>query len=103
MPRSSLQAESEQKSFEELLGEATENAAMCSSKSWARFCDFLRGWEQDAYGDMLGNQSRDKAWDFQQRWMQREALIRGAIAWADDAVRTRDKMLEELKEELENA
>lgn len=92
-----------EQTFEEVLGEVSENAAMVSSKAWGRFCDFLRGWERDAYTDMLGNQSREKAWDFQQRWMQREALIRGAIAWGDQAVKQRDEMFDQMKRELQNA
>lgn len=101
MRQNNSQQESEPKTFEEIYSEAAEDAAMVSGKSWARFIEFIRGWERDAYDDMIGNESKSMAWSFQNRWKQREALLRGSIAWADNAVKTRDQMIEELKQELE--
>ena len=94
-----------EQSFENVLGEVSENAAMVSSKAWARFMDFIRGWERDSFEQMAGNaSSRPMTYmKLQLRWQQREALVRGSMAWADQAVKQRDEMFDQMKRELQNA
>lgn len=99
----SQQENDKPKSFDEILGEVSENSAMVTSKAWGRVMEFVKGWEQDAFQQMIGNESKSMAWAFQNRWKQREALVRGLSAWADNAVKQRDQMIQEMQRELEIA
>jgi len=103
MPQNKSAAENEPKTFEEILAETTDVAAMVSSPAWAKYMLLLQGWEQEAMEDMRGNLSKEMAWSFQSRWKQREDIVRLTATWADMAVKQRDLMIQELKQELEIA
>ena len=94
-----------EKTFEELYRETCEDAQMVSTGSWHRYMEMLTGWRDEAYeahvGCMSNNPNVERS--FKQRFLQREAVVRGSQAWAENAIRNRDSMTKEIQEEIESA
>lgn len=94
-----MEKQTEEKTFEELLGEAAENAEMVNGKPFARLIEVLSDWEYEAHEKMLGNQSPQLAWAFQQLWIQRRDLLNGVRAWADAQIKQKENLIEQLRQE----
>jgi|SRR5262252_7878955 len=90
----------EDRPFEEVLAEVSDNAAMYKSGAFKRLLLVLEGWESEAQERMLKNHSKDLAWSFQQLWIQRKDLVNGIKAWGENATKQRDDMIEQMKREL---
>jgi len=91
------------KTFEQELAEVSENAEWAQKRPFSDLLAVLEDWENEARESMINNMSSEQAWNLQQRWAQREGLVRGVKMWRETMIKERDNMIEQLRQELQNA
>lgn len=93
----------EPKSFEQTLAEVSENAAWAAARPFGLLLSVMEDWENEAREAMVNNLSSEQAWNLQQRWAQREGLVRAVKLFRETMIKERENMIEQMQQELQNA